>query len=167
MTQPIVGIAITRLVIPVSIKKQGEQDMGNKAVSSTHPCPLHQGLSSSRQAPALVVFLSWFPSVIKYDVGVYAEETLSPCCFGHCLSQQSWAQQRHGREVVLHVRIPPWWTVHGLSAQLWLSSTLYALVSLPGSITQFQIYGNTADPGYTQSSAQTQTGTQTGYPTVL
>lgn len=70
-----------------------------------------------------------------------------------------------GKWSYMYVSLPDELSVD--SAQQWLSSTLYALVSLPGSITQLQTYGNTDDPGYTQLTAQTQTGTQTGYPAFL
>jgi hypothetical protein len=40
--QPIVGGAIPRLVVLGSIRKQAEQAVGSKPVSSTLPRPLHQ-----------------------------------------------------------------------------------------------------------------------------
>ena len=42
MAQPIVGGAILGLVALGSIRKQAEQVMGSKLVSSTPPWPLHQ-----------------------------------------------------------------------------------------------------------------------------
>ena len=63
MAKSFVVGAFPGLVDP--IRKQSEQAMGNKPVSSSSPWSLHQ-----LQIPALFEFLSRFPSMIHHDIEV-------------------------------------------------------------------------------------------------
>ena len=65
--QPIVGGIILRLVFLGSIRKQAEQVMRSKPVSSTPPWLLHQ---LQLQVPVLLEFLSWIHEKIYSDVEV-------------------------------------------------------------------------------------------------
>ena len=55
------------LVVLGSIRKQSEQAMGSKPVSSISPWPLHQLLPPG---PALFELLSWLSLMMDYNVEV-------------------------------------------------------------------------------------------------
>jgi hypothetical protein len=62
---PIVGCAISGLVVLSAIREQAEQARGSKPVSNMPPWPLHQLL-----LPDLLEFQSWPPLVINRNVEV-------------------------------------------------------------------------------------------------
>jgi hypothetical protein len=61
--QPIVGGAISGLLVQGSIRSLAEQAVRSKQVSSTPPWPLHQLPLS---VPVLFEFLPWLTSVMNY-----------------------------------------------------------------------------------------------------
>jgi hypothetical protein len=63
--RPLMGIAISGLVVLGSIRKQAEQARGSKPVSNIPPWPLHQLL-----LPDLLEFQSCFPFVMNSNVEV-------------------------------------------------------------------------------------------------